>query len=618
MTSLRVGIVGLGDRGLHMAELLSRFEEVTLAAVCDLQRNRWFESRPEKQPMAQKFPETTFFHDCREMFETGNLDAVLIETGADNHADFCELASKHHLHVMSDIPVVATLKEAARLWEAEKGTNKIFMVGANPNESGFIRALNDLVNKELLGTLLYLEAEYIHCAPEPVRRQLASNGPWRRSLPPIRYCTHSLGPLLSVLKSELRWVSCFSTGARSGIEPRMSDDLMSAQFITDDDTIVKITISFRNAAGIGLHSYRVFGSEGYFEHLAERGKLQDAHTYFNSNKLYGMRNITELPIGLMPHEYAADPRAVGHGGTDFALLDRFLKAIAGKASPISLRDGLRMTLPGIYAAESAERRGELIPIKYPWEEDFATDFSSFVKLKTKRNASRMKKYVFTLIELLVVIAIIAILAAMLLPALNKARERSRTSVCTSNKKQVLTSMQLYADDYESYIPFRFRYQNWGNIMEPLQYFPTDTTGRRCPSAPVAENDPYKDCIFGVPRAAREWNDYFDNALVPFNNGIPDPNGNDSILAQRKLKKMKLMMVCTFTGFGGSVPNQQYYYWMRRDTTVTSWTQYAFYIHGGRTVAGFTDGHVSPVLPVEMKDETDCGIYYDSNGLKKTL
>lgn len=59
---------------------------------------------------------------------------------------------------------------------------------------------------------------------------------------------------------------------------------------------------------------------------------------------------------------------------------------------------------------------------------------------------------FTLIELLVVIAIIAILAALLLPSLNMARDQAKLIKCTSNMKQIMNAFTMYLDDSQQYMP----------------------------------------------------------------------------------------------------------------------------------------------------------------------
>ena len=216
-------------------------------------------------------------------------------------------------------------------------------------------------------------------------------------------------------------------------------------------------------------------------------------------------------------------------------------------------------------------------------------------------------------QVTVVIAIIAILAAMLLPALAKAREKARAITCVNQQKQCVLAILMYADEYNQWIITRGNNASLaGSTLNPNQQFggamawmlrdafkyiqspKTVSCPVQTPNSVVPTVDGNRS--YGMPRNPGSWNGYLGSALIC-------PSNYYSAINFGLLKKGSMILTDTWAIAPVATYNgqSQIFEWHPVGGELTNLLRV---YHGDRANVGFSDGHVQSMRLQEIKAESD--------------
>lgn len=354
---VKLGIVGL-RRGRYVGALVWHDDNVRITAVAD--------KAPDVLAATKKMYEeeggltdVRYFSEYEDMLREADIDAVYVCTDKPSHVKHVLMALDAGKHVISEIPAIETEEEAKILLEAVRSHPELkYMTAENCNYWAHIKAWKKMREEGMLGEIVYAEGEYLHAGdPDKFRPYEEGTDHWRRHNPAITYLTHELGPILSILDDRCVSVTCMEPTVRYNRYTDRAENGI-ALFRTAKGAVIRIFIGFGAYVGFG-HNFALYGTRGSL--ITDKTKdCYKAHTFAKMISVPGtMDEHFEIPIAAETGANAGEM----HGGADSKMMRDFIKCIIDDTEPpITVEDGIRMSLPGIIAHKSALLGGAPLPI----------------------------------------------------------------------------------------------------------------------------------------------------------------------------------------------------------------------------------------------------------------
>jgi predicted dehydrogenase/GNAT superfamily N-acetyltransferase len=311
------------------------------------------------------------------MLGQAGIDAVIVATPQQLHAEHSIAALRRGISVLSEVPAGISIAECEHLAKAvhEAPPGTIYRIAENYIYWRQNRLVREMSRRGAFGKLYYGEGEYLHDV-----RYLLDKTPWRRKwqmgIDGNTYPTHSLGPLLQWFGAGERVVSVSCAGSgyhhQDGEGRDLHQDTSVMLCKTTGGALLTIRLDLVSDRPPSL-GYRLQGTLGAYESGDGHGgtdrvwlrEFGDPPRWREAATL----EAQYLPADLLAPSDAA--KAAGHGGGDFYVVRDFVRALeaAKTGGPIpeetitlGIHEALDMTLPGLVSQQSIAQNGAWLPV----------------------------------------------------------------------------------------------------------------------------------------------------------------------------------------------------------------------------------------------------------------
>ena len=365
MDSIRIGLVGLGHRGLAWLRHLRQIDGYQVTALCDP-----IVALHEAGLSALEDRKVKTYARYEDLLADKEVDAVAVTVRSMEQGALAAQALEAGKHVNAEVPAAHTIEDCWRIVLAVERTGLVYQLGEQTRYWGFIDAWRDIVAGGRLGRITYCEGQYIGYYGTHQFFQDTESGRFYgvdqlpdhpealpttlHRMPPIHYLPHELSPMLKVLDDRVVEVAAMSTSAPSYSHPEINQpDLQVALMKTAKDTMLRMAAGFTQPVphSRGHHWYQLIGTNGCVEW--KRSGTGKSLMWIADEQ---MHDLAEVDWRTERTDAPAEARDSGHGDADYYVHANFRDAVLGiRPLEFDVYRAIETAAPAILAADAIDQ-----------------------------------------------------------------------------------------------------------------------------------------------------------------------------------------------------------------------------------------------------------------------